>query len=394
MTTTQEAPDQQAVPGAGPVVYGASPPLWTQPAPGDPAICYTAQDYRLMLSMMYPAPGVMKAGDFAVTATGPVSNTVNVAAGNAVVPGNTVSGQGNYFVHNPATINIQPPTPPTVNQRYDLIILGVEDGQITGTHQYRWFVQVISGAEAAAPVVPNLPKEAIALATILRKVGTVNIAAADINSRAERANDGGPAAYAPGNNLNNIVASGVYRCSMTPATLNGPDAECIVYVGFSDSGAQTQMAIELVSDGPRQWHRAKWGSTWSPWSQGPSGPQGVKGSSSASCAANAFIGMAVAPAMAGITSLAGDKYTVLADGVFTVTLSSEVSGSYSHQLRITAGGSIYHDAAHASYDSKYRGTISWSGYLKAGETMQCQLRNAATSTRTFTRTCSMTFAGG
>src|SRR5262245_49771994 len=121
-----------------PPVYISGNPLFMQPAPGDTQICYTAQDYRFMLSMIYPIGGTIKDGDFKVTQNGNGDNTVNVAPGVAIIPGTTVTRQGSYFVQNPATVNIQPPTPPVANQRYDLVTIGVEDGQVTATHQYRW----------------------------------------------------------------------------------------------------------------------------------------------------------------------------------------------------------------------------------------------------------------
>jgi len=391
--------EQQAV-GlvSGPVIYGNTMPLWLQPAPGDPALCYTAQDYRFMLSMMYPVAGVMHDGDFAVTQHGLGDNTVDVAGGSAVLPGGTVTHQGNYFVYSPDQKNIQPPTPPTTNPRYDCVILGIGDGQVTGTHQYRWYIQVVSGAEAAAPVLPAIPSDAILLATINRKVGVANILTADITSRIPRAAGGPQAADPPSNDLNNVAMSGTYRATTTaPATVNGPGVDSIVFSGYSDTNTQVQMAIELASSStvaPRAWLRAKVGGAWGTWLQIPAMPVGSKASSAIAIAASATQPMTIAPALTGICSVAGDTYTATRAGVFSLSIASAISGNINHALQIIVGGMTFHANYDLDWSSNSKARLSWQGFLNQGETLRAYIRNNTTASRTITRYSWLTYMGG
>jgi hypothetical protein len=146
----------------------------------DPAtICYGASDYRQLIAAVFQSPGVLGSGDWQITS----SNTaaVNIGIGSAVVAGTSAAEQRSYLCRNAAIKAIQPPGPPNTNNRYDLICLTAHDGQILGDHLYEWQIQCLSGAEATSPTVPALPKDSIALAAILRKPATANIASGDIS---------------------------------------------------------------------------------------------------------------------------------------------------------------------------------------------------------------------
>lgn len=164
------------------VVHGDIIPLYMQPttAVGDPAqICYGGADYRRMLAMVFPSPGVLSLNDWTVSSNS--SGILNVGAGSAAVAGTSAAEQGSYLCRNALVKTIQPPGPPATSNRYDLICLTAHDGQIIGDHIYEWQVQCLSGAEAATPIIPTLPADSIALAAVLRKPAAANIMAADIS---------------------------------------------------------------------------------------------------------------------------------------------------------------------------------------------------------------------
>jgi hypothetical protein len=390
--TEQDSAEQQLA--TGPIVYGGTQPLWMQPAPGDAPICYTAQDYRFMLSMMYPAAGVVTDGAFAVTQHGNGDNTVDVAGGPAVLPGNTVSNQGNYFLFSPATINIQPPGPPITYPRYDVVILGIEDGQVTSTGEYRWYVQVVSGDEAATPLMPALPNDCLQLGVITRQPGVINIVQSDIMSRTNKATGSGLASFPPGDDLNNVVLSGIYRCTQSaPVTANGPGAECIVYVGYSEAGYQTQIAVDLAQT-PRQWLRAKVGGAWGAWVGVPGMPAGSRLASNISLVKYGIAPMCIAPALPGICTLSGDTYTVQREGIFQVTLSNDVAGNYSNTIVLVVHGITLTANYGLDYSNHSRAHMNWQGYCKPGDTIRGYMRNNSATTRTFARYCWLTYGAG
>jgi hypothetical protein len=164
-----------------PVIHGDIMPLYMQPTtdPSDPPqICYGAADYRLMAMAIFPGAGVLAAADWQISSSS--SAILNIAVGTACVAGTSAAEQHSYICRNAVVKTIQPPGPPATNNRYDLICLTAHDGQIVGDHVYEWQVQCLSGAEAASPAVPALPKDSIALAACLRRPAQANILAADI----------------------------------------------------------------------------------------------------------------------------------------------------------------------------------------------------------------------
>jgi hypothetical protein len=164
-----------------PVVHGDVTPLYMQPTTDvadPPQICYGAADYRMMATAIFPGAGILATGDWKISSNS--SAILNIAVGTACVAGTSAAEQHSYICRNPAVKTIQPPGPPSANNRYDLICLTAHDGQILGDHIYEWQVQCLSGTEAASPSVPALPKDSISLAACLRRPAQANILAADI----------------------------------------------------------------------------------------------------------------------------------------------------------------------------------------------------------------------
>jgi hypothetical protein len=164
-----------------PIIHGDVIPLFMQPTtdPSDPPqICYGAADYRMLASAVFPGAGIIGVNDFQVSSNG--TAILNVGIGTAMVAGTSAAEQHTYLCRNPTVKTIQPPGPPTTNNRYDLLCLTAHDGQIIGDHIYEWQVQCISGTQSASPTVPALPKDSIALAAALRYPGQANILVADL----------------------------------------------------------------------------------------------------------------------------------------------------------------------------------------------------------------------
>lgn len=378
----------------GPTVAGDTKPLWLQPAVGDPDICYTAQDYRMALTMTYPVAGIIRDGSFAVTQNGNGDNTVNVAAGLAVIAGSSITSQGNYFVSNTSTKNIQPPTAPVSNPRIDAVVLGIEDGQITSTHNYRWYIQVVAGAEASTPVLPTLPSDSLLLATISRTVGVSTILTAAISIKTARANPLGLSAFPNSNDMNQVNSSGSYLCASVNGVVNGPGVDCLVNVQYSSALNQTQTAVELTSGAPRVWVRAMAGGTWSSWTQLPAMPSGSS-AYSALAVANAADGvLAIAPALPGICTVSGDTYTVTRAGVFNISAGANIAGNISHASRLIVDGQTIVDNYDYTWEAQSRSLVTWCGYLVAGKTMRLNVHNASGATRTFNRQCWLSYQGG
>lgn len=142
-------------------------PLFLEPAPGDAQINYTSQDFRLMVSALAPQQGTIKAGDLKVTQRGAGANmSVDVAAGRAIIQGDTIANEGNYIVRSDAVYNVPLAAADTSNPRIDLIVAQVYNKQVDGGTQYAWVPVALKGTPAASPVAPNVPNTALLLAQV------------------------------------------------------------------------------------------------------------------------------------------------------------------------------------------------------------------------------------
>ncbi len=160
------------------------PPLFLQAVTGDPAISYTAQDMRLMLSALAPHPGTVLVGDLQVAQRAAGANmSVDVAAGRAVVAGTSIADQGSYIVRSTATENRTIATADPTNPRIDLVVAQVFDKQADGGTQYAWTPRVVTGTPATSPVAPALPANALRLALVRVNAGATSIGTANIFDR-------------------------------------------------------------------------------------------------------------------------------------------------------------------------------------------------------------------
>jgi hypothetical protein len=142
------------------------PPTWLQNG------VYSARMDRNLVDLFFTegvlAPG---AGDFEVVETSPLSNSVAIQAGRAVVTGDDEANQGKYLCVNETTLNLPLAAAPTVDARIDLIYLRVNDPVAGGPAGNNATVEVLAGATSVTPVAPATPTTAIPLAEILRTAG-------------------------------------------------------------------------------------------------------------------------------------------------------------------------------------------------------------------------------
>jgi hypothetical protein len=158
-------------------------PLWLGALPGDEAAApsYSAREWRLLVDALCTAEGVVGLGDLKVGPRGAGANfSVDIAAGKAVVQGDSISGQGKYVaastaVENRGTGVIAAPASGT---RHYLIALRVFDRQSDSGAAYGFDLVIVppSGTGALAAVPPT----AIPLADVSVASGQTSITAANI----------------------------------------------------------------------------------------------------------------------------------------------------------------------------------------------------------------------
>jgi hypothetical protein len=158
-----------------------NPPIWQQNRKYSARLDRTFADVLFTEGVVDPG-----AGGYEVTqnALG-LDNSVDVAAGVAVVEGDDENNQGKYVVRLEAPQNIPFGPAPTADARIDLLVLRVNDSTAgsTATPADVSRIEVIQGAVDPSPVAPAVPDTAIALAEVLRTLGDTNITDAMILDR-------------------------------------------------------------------------------------------------------------------------------------------------------------------------------------------------------------------
>ena len=142
------------------------PPTWLQNG------VYSARMDRNLVDLFF-TEGVVDpgSGGFEIQETSPLSNSVAIAAGRAVVTGDDEANQGKYLCVNETTLNLLLASAPVSDARIDLVYLRVNDPVAGGPAGNNATVEVIAGAVSPSPVAPTTPSTAIPLAEILRTVG-------------------------------------------------------------------------------------------------------------------------------------------------------------------------------------------------------------------------------
>ena len=156
----------------------ANPPIWQQNRK------YSARLDRTVVDLIF-TEGVVNigGGDFAVTQTSPLSLSVAVNIGRAVIQGDDETRQGKYLVVNDAVVNVPITAAPVApNSRIDRIVLQVNDPVAGSVRTPANVAEVvaIAGTPALSPVAPAVPSTAISLATVAVASGATTITNANI----------------------------------------------------------------------------------------------------------------------------------------------------------------------------------------------------------------------
>jgi len=125
--------------------------------------------------------GTLKSGDLAVTQNGTPNMSVNVAAGEAFVEGDSSTAQGLYYVRNNATVNLAISQASSTNPRKDIVILEVLDSDYTGSSDLGQ-LRVVAGTPGASPSPPATPVSSLKLAEITVPQSASSIVSANIGT--------------------------------------------------------------------------------------------------------------------------------------------------------------------------------------------------------------------
>jgi len=145
-----------------------TPPIWTQNRQ------YSARLDRNFADVLF-GEGVLDpgGGDFATVETSPLSNSVIVDPGLAIIQGDDELNQGKYVVRLEALVNVLLQAAPTSDARIDLIVLQINDPTAGSARTPADVAEivVIEGVVAGSPVAPAVPDTAIPIASVLRTTG-------------------------------------------------------------------------------------------------------------------------------------------------------------------------------------------------------------------------------
>jgi hypothetical protein len=127
------------------------------------------------------------AGDFALSEHVAANMSINVATGQAWVPGTSAAGQGQYYIRNNATVNLAITASNETNPRIDKVVLRIKDESVAGSGNEA-VLEVIKGtAEAGATLVNRkgvgaTPVSSLVLGYVLVPAKATTIVAADIEN--------------------------------------------------------------------------------------------------------------------------------------------------------------------------------------------------------------------
>jgi hypothetical protein len=158
---------------------GLETPIWLQGG------TYSARQDRSLLDVIFTEGVINPGGSALLVAERAIgaNDTVDVAAGAAIITGDDEADQGKYYVRNTTTVNVAFTPAPGVDQRIDLLVLRVNDPTAGGESGDNATFVVIEGTVAETAVPPAVPDTAIPLAEVLRLSTDTTIINARITDR-------------------------------------------------------------------------------------------------------------------------------------------------------------------------------------------------------------------
>lgn len=169
-------------------------PAVLQPVTGDPAIPYSAADFRAtLLSAMFSREGVydLRGGHLKVSQrTAGANMTVEIAPGRAAIQGDDLSDQGMYAVTNTTPYSLVVPAPPASGSRTHRVIAQLRDRSANASWApgtYDWIPLLLPDTGTG---VPAEPPSAITLGTVTVPAGAGSVVNSMISDARKRASVG------------------------------------------------------------------------------------------------------------------------------------------------------------------------------------------------------------
>jgi hypothetical protein len=161
------------------VVMALETPIWLQGG------TYSARLDRSLLDVIFTEGVVDPAGSalLAVQRAAGANDSVDVAAGAAIIAGDDESNQGKYYVRNTAVTNVVFTPAPGSDERIDLLVLQVNDPTAGGAAGDNATFVVVEGSVAGTAVAPAVPDTAVPIAEVLRQAADTSITNAMITDR-------------------------------------------------------------------------------------------------------------------------------------------------------------------------------------------------------------------
>jgi hypothetical protein len=149
---------------------------------------YSAKDARRVIFQNL-GQGVLAPTDYAVSQRAAGANmSVDVAAGEALIEGDTTSDQGRYYCRETATTNVSITAADGSNPRIDRVVLEILDNDEDSSGAYKGRIRTVDGTPTAAATLTNLngaatvPDDSLLLANVLIAAGDTSITDAEIDT--------------------------------------------------------------------------------------------------------------------------------------------------------------------------------------------------------------------
>lgn len=162
---------------------------------GSSSISYSAKDVRRFMTaapIIYTqgGEGIVESGDFAVSQRAAGANmSVDVAAGEAYVKGDTNADEGSYYCRETGTLNATFTASDATNPRIDRVVLEVKNDSEDSSGLNKARIRVIDGTPTGGANLTNLtgaaavPSTCLLLANVLVGAGVTTILTANIQDR-------------------------------------------------------------------------------------------------------------------------------------------------------------------------------------------------------------------
>lgn len=108
--------------------------------------------------------------------------SVNVAAGQVWIPGQSSANQGMYYALNDATVNLAIAAADPSHPRIDVVYASVQDAAYAGATNL-WVLGVQTGTPAPSPSPPAIPVSSIALANVAVAANATSITSGNITDQ-------------------------------------------------------------------------------------------------------------------------------------------------------------------------------------------------------------------